>query len=263
VRDYLVRLAKVKNLDETGFRVAGKTAWLHVVCNDQATSYDVQKKRGAIPENVNGTVVTDFFKAYFAMKGVTHALCGAHLLRELKSLIEIEKEDWAKHMQWLLRRVSRAHHKDHKDPKDQKDSAPTVLRQNRLSRLYDAIVLKGLKLHESLPAFAPKPKRGAQKKRVGHNLLVRLRDHKDDVLRSLFDPLVPFTNNLAEQAVRMMKVKQKISGGSRTKAGAEVFANIRGFISTARKQGMNLLDAIANPVAFVFPPSANPEAATG
>ena len=79
---------------------------------------------------------------------------------------------------------------------------------------------------------------------MGHNLLERLRDHKTQVLRFVFDFAVPFTNNQAEQDIRMMKVKMKISGGFRTQAGAEIFATLRSVLSTARKQGMNILRAL-------------------
>lgn len=87
-------------------------------------------------------------------------------------------------------------------------------------------------------------KRGRLKRRTGHNLLLRLQNYRDDVLRFLHDPQVPFTNNEAERDLRMVKCKQKISGGFRTSTGAHQFARIRGFISTARKQGWNILDSL-------------------
>ena len=75
-------------------------------------------------------------------------------------------------------------------------------------------------------------------------MLFRFQNRRQDVLRFLHDPNVPFTNNLAEQDGRMMKVKQKIAGGFRSDAGAEGFGIIRTLISTARKQGWDLLQAL-------------------
>jgi transposase len=88
-------------------------------------------------------------------------------------------------------------------------------------------------------------RRGRPKRRTGHNLLLRLRERKPDVLRFLTDPSVPLTNNLAERDGRMMKLRQKISGGFRSVEGAEDFAVIRTLISTARKQDWDLLSTLS------------------
>ena len=108
-------------------------------------------------------------------------------------------------------------------------------------RRYDAILAEGLEFHEAQPALAKARRRGRPPRRVGHNLLLRLSTRKQDVLRFLTDPTVPFTNNLAEQDGRMMKLRQKISGGFRSEDGAKDFAVIRSVLSTARKQGWNML----------------------
>ena len=168
------------------------------------------------------------------MEDVKHALCNAHHLRELRALIEIEKEPWAKIMDQLLRLLAKR--KDlptEKDPPTEEDP-----RREKALALYDRIVALGLAFHEAQPAL------GGRKRRVGHNMLIRLSGFKEETLRFLMTPDVPFTNNQAEQDVRMMKVKQKISGGFRTVAGADNFATIRGFISTERKQGRNIFEAI-------------------
>jgi transposase len=94
--------------------------------------------------------------------------------------------------------------------------------------------------------------RGRQAKRPGHNLLERFRDHRSEVLRFLFDFAVPFTNNLAEQDIRMMKVRMKISGCFRTTDGAQTFATLRSVISTARKQGWNILQTLASPPGAIL-----------
>ena len=124
--------------------------------------------------------------------------------------------------------------------------ADRVLR--RLMTLYDGIVSLGLAFHEQQPPLIKRPgARGRQARRPGHNLLIRLRNFKDDVLRFASNFAVPFTNNQAEQDSRMMKVKMKISGGFRSQAGAEAFAALRSVISTARKQRWDILKTLSSP----------------
>jgi transposase len=229
--------APVKHMDETGIRIGKKTQWLHVISNDNKTHYRVSEKRKNIFNDVKGVVVHDHFKSYFSMEGdVLHALCNAHHLRELKALEDIEKERWAKKMGRLLRFMNR-----HKAPlKSVPENSTKIAPIKRFKKLYDSILKEGLDFHEKQDFLS------LRKKRVGHNLLIRLRDFKDDTLRFLTTPNVPFTNNLAEQDIRMMKVKQKISGGFRTMHGADVFCIIRAFLSTKRKQGENLFSSIEN-----------------
>jgi transposase len=246
-----VAQAPVRHLDETGFRVGGKGMWLHTVSTSALTHYRVTEKRGDLPVTLEGGIIVhDHFKPYYTLQNVAHALCNAHHLRELKALIEIEKEPWAKKMFRVLLKA----HKAVKRAVGQGDSvlAGRVLR--RILWLYDAIVSRGLAYHEALPPLARKPgARGKSPRRIGHNLLIRLRDFRSDVLRFVFDFRVPFTNNVAEQAFRMMKVKMKISGGFRTLAGAQTFATLRSVISTARKQGWNILQTlIAKPQTLII-----------
>ena len=226
-----LKASPVKHLDETGFRIVGKTQWLHVISTPTATHYRVSEKRKDLEplKETSGVVVHDHWKSYFKLPDVQHSLCNAHHLRELKALMEIEKERWAFQMDRLLRSVNRA----------------GIVCFERVSKIYDQIIQAGLAFHESLCALES----GKRKRRVGHNLLIRLRNFKEDVLRFLTTPGVPFTNNQAEQDVRMMKVKQKISGGFRTTEGAHNFATIRGFISTMRKQNKNILNEIAEQLA--------------
>ena len=172
-----------------------------------------------------------------------HALCNAHHLRELKALVEIEKEDWARRMQRLLRRACHATNlaRDRGVP-----LKPSLIAG--IERCYDAILAEGLAFHAAQPALVSAAvtaqHRGRPARRVGHNLLLRLSTRKQDVLRFLTDPRVPFTNNLVERDGRMMKLRQKISGGFRSEAGAEDFAVIRSLLSTARKQGWDLLQTL-------------------
>ena len=238
VRDQ-VAAAPVKHMDETGFRIGGKTQWLHVASTMLLTFYRVSAKRGSLLANVAGIVVHDHWHPYYTLKGVLHALCNAHHLRELKALVEIEKEDWARRMQRLLRRACHA--------VNLARAQDVPLRPELIAlieRRYDAIVADGLAFHAAQPALIKARPRGRPPRRVGHNLLLRLSTRKSDVLRFLTDPRVPFTNNLAERDGRMMKLRQKISGGFRSEPGAEDFAVIRSLLSTARKQGWGLLQTL-------------------
>jgi transposase len=245
VRDRIAAAA-VKHLDETGFRIGGKTQWLHIAATGWLTFYRISPKRGDMPENLAGIAVHDHWKPYYTLEGIKHALCNAHHLRELKALIEIEKEDWARKMQRLLRRGC---HAANLARERDKPLPPRLIAL--FERRYGAIIEEGLAFHAAQPALARpaatgKGKaRGRKPRRVGHNLLLRLSSRKPDVLRFLSDLTVPFTNNLAEQAARMMKLRQKISGGFRSTAGAADFAVIRSLLATARKQGWDILKTLA------------------
>jgi transposase len=238
VREH-VAAAPVKHMDETGFRIGGKTQWLHIASTVWLTFYRVSAKRGSLLPKVTGIVVHDHWKPYYTMTGVLHALCNAHHLRELTALVEIEKEDWARRMQRLLRRACHATKLAREQVVPLKPGLIALI-----ERRYDAIVAEGLAFHQAQPALAKARRRGRPPRRVGHNLLLRLSTRKHDVLRFLTQPGVPFTNNLAEQDGRMMKLRQKISGGFRSEDGAKEFAVIRSVLSTARKQGWNMLHTL-------------------
>jgi transposase len=236
-----VAAAPVKQLDETGFRIGARTQWLHIAATVWLTFYRISAKRGSLLPAVTGIVVHDHWKPYYTMTGVLHALCNAHHLRELKALVEIEKEDWARRMQRLLRRACHATNLARMQGVPLKPALVALI-----ERSYDAIVAQGLAFHTAQPALAKTARRGRPPRRVGHNLLLRLSTRKPDVLRFLTDPCVPFTNNLAERDGRMMKLRQKISGGFRSADGAKDFAVIRSLLSTARKQGWDLLHTLTS-----------------
>lgn len=239
----LVAAAAVKHLDETGFRIGGRTQWLHIASTLWLTFYRVSPKRGSLPANVTGIVVHDHWKPYYTMTGVLHALCNAHHLRELKALVEIENEDWARRMQRLLRRACHAGNRAREKGVPLKPGLIALL-----ERCYDTILADGLAFHDAQPPLARAvgtgKRRGRPPRRVGHNLVLRLSTRKADVLRFLADPRVPFSNNLAERDGRMMKLRQKISGGFRSMEGAMEFAVIRSLLSTARKQGWDILQTL-------------------
>jgi transposase len=244
VRDR-VAAAPVKHMDETGFRIGGKTQWLHVASTIWLTFYRISPRRGSLLAQVAGIVVHDHWKPYYTLSGVLHALCNAHHLRELKALVEIEKEDWARKMQGLLRRACHATNLARERGVPLKPGLIALV-----ERCYDAILTQGFAFHEAQPALvcaaAKAKRRGRPPRRVGHNLLLRLSARKQDVLRFLVDPRVPFTNNLAERDGRMMKLRQKISGGFRSEDGAKDFGVIRSALSTARKQGWDILHTLAS-----------------
>ena len=234
----IVKAAPVKHLDETGFRISGKTQWLHVVSTETATWYRPAAKRKDLEPlvGITGRAIHDHWKCYFQLEGICHGLCNAHHLRELKALEEIEQESWAFSMKKLLTLANKYRHR-------YPETIPKTI-VIRLTQLYESILHRGLDFHESLPPLTRKSNRGRVKRRVGHNLLLRLKDYASDVLRFLMEPDVPFTNNQAERDLRMMKCKQKISGCFRSFETALNFANIRSVLSTARKQNFNLLDVI-------------------
>jgi transposase len=238
-----VAAAPVKHMDETGFRIGGQTQWLHIASTIWLTFYRTSPKRGSLLENVLGIVVHDHWKPYYTLKGVLHALCNAHHLRELQALVEIEKEDWARQMQHLLRRAC---HAANLAREQGVPLSPGLIAL--IERRYDVILTEGFAFHEAQPALISiaRKRKGRVPRRTGHNLLLRLRVRRPDVLRFLSDPTVPFTNNLAERDGRMMKLRQKISGGFRSVEGAEDFAVIRSLLSTARKQRWNILQTLAS-----------------
>ena len=235
----------VKHMDETGFRVAGKTRWLHVICSTALTHVRMGAGRGDMLCGVSGMAVHDGWASYARMEGVQHALCNAHHLRELQALAEIEKEDWAVTMTQILLDAKKA--ADSARENGRKAVAMDVIAG--LVQRYDACIATALSFHESQPPLRPaardgKKRRGRPKRRTGHNLALRLRDHRLEVLRFLTDTCVPFTNNEAERDLRMSKVRQKVSGCFRTMAGAQNYCTLRSVIGTGRKQGWPILETL-------------------
>jgi transposase len=234
--------------DETGARCEKKLHWTHVACSQKATLYHFHGKRGGeaiesmgILPSFKGIAVHDEFQPYFRYQQGLHALCNAHLLRELTFIHEHEKEQWAKQMKALLLRAKQEvakHLEEGKLPQE-------VF--NELEESYQQIIAQGIEYHGGLPALA-KGKRGKQKQRAGKNLLDRLELKKESVLRFMNNFSVNFTNNQSEQDIRMMKVKQKVSGCFRTLAGGEIFCRIRSYLSTARKQQWNILEALTKAI---------------
>ena len=178
----LILSAPVKHLDETGFRIVKRLRWLHIAATAALTFYRIGSSRGDMLSGVSGIVVHDHWKSYDTIPDVEHALCNAHHLRELQALVEIEHEDWARQMQVLLCRACHAEHLARA-----KDKAPSQRLIDLIGRRYDAIVGTGLTFHAALPALPIKlkldgnPRGGRPPRRIGHNLLLRLRGRLETV----------------------------------------------------------------------------------
>jgi len=162
-----VAAAAVKHLDETGFRIGGKTQWLHIASTAWLTFYRTAPKRGSMLADVTGIVVHDHWKPYYTMTGVLHALCNAHHLRELKALVEIENEHWAGKMQRLLRRACHATNLAREQGVPLKPGLIALI-----ERRYDKVRAEGMAFHQGQPALAKTGRRGRPPRRVGHNLLL-------------------------------------------------------------------------------------------
>lgn len=235
-----VAQATVAGADESGFRVAGKLNWLHTAVTEALTWLGLHAKRGKIAfedfgllYRIKGTLIHDGWASYRELD-CTHALCNAHHLRELTFVHEECGQPWAKHMIDLL---VAAHH----ETVAAQGKPLTATRIQTLRADFDAVLAEAATANPERPASG---KRGRTAQSVPFNLYRRLRDHADDVLRFTTDPIVPFSNNLAEQSIRMPKVKHKIAGCFRTTAGAQAFCTIRSYLATLQKQHFDLFSSL-------------------
>ncbi len=236
----------VAGFDETGVRVTGSLHWLHTVSTRLLTWYYAHKRRGrealdaaGILADYRGCAVHDFWKSYFDY-GCDHALCNAHLLRELTFLWEEQQQTWAKAMIDHLLRIKEA-------VATASAAGLTALPpadQQRFLKAYQRIVTAGYAQNPvATPPSGPK-RRGRRKQSKARNLLDRLRDHPHSVLAFMRDFAIPFDNNQSERDLRMIKLRQKISGTFRSFQAFVNFCRIRGYLSTSRKNGLNALDAL-------------------
>lgn len=230
----------VAHFDETGLRVDGSLAWVHSASTATETLYTVHAKRGrpamdaaGVLPRFQGIAVHDCWKPYFGYE-FEHALCNAHLCRELLGVWENTGQSWAAKLVTTLERLNTL-------VRQAKDAGHDRLEPHLLTGMharYDAILTQGR-------ASNPEPAGGWGRKRpIAVNLLDRLTLHRDDYLRFSVDFRVPFTNNTAEQDIRPVKIRQKISGCLRSMTGAEAFCRLRSYLSTGRKHHHNGLDLL-------------------
>ena len=230
--------AQRMNVDETHINIKGDRHWLHCASNDVWTYYFPHKKRGCeamdemnIIPRFTGILCHDHWKPYYTYEDCLHSLCNAHHLRELTRAHEQDDQQWAQKMKTLLEAFNVAVNEsggllDQRTADDHRKQYRVLLEEADI---------------ECPPPDESQPnrKRGRLKRSKSRNLLERLRDYEDDVLRFMGNIDAPFTNNQGERDIRMTKVQQKISGCFRSREGAEIFCRVRGYLSTCRKNGVS------------------------
>ncbi len=236
----------VINVDETGTKVGAKLHWSHVISTSVLTYYMIHAKRGSeaiddmeILPYYDGVAVHDHWKPYYKYECI-HSFCNAHILRELNGVIENESVLWASDMHKLLTQMNDYIY----SLKEKSKTSPSKGKIQQFYQRYDNIC-KSAQNYYPPPIEIPKTKR-KPKQSKGKNLLDRLVEHKEGTLMFFVNLLVPFTNNLAERDLRMLKVKEKISGCFASFKGAQMFNRIRGFISTMKKNNRPVLEELGN-----------------
>jgi transposase len=239
--------SKVCGFDETGVKINGKLNWMHTASNSTLTYFEVHPRRGMkgiesarIFQNFSGKAIHDHWKWYFNNKNCEHGLCNAHHLRELTFAEERYDQTWSVNMKAHLTNIN-----------DQiqvlKESGMTKFDKKTLkaySSKYSKILRDGIK---GLPTLSNNEKQSCRKNPKKHkieNLHDRLQGFKKEALAFMYDFTIPFTNNQTERDHRMEKVKQKISGGHRSRKGAKFSCRIRSYLSTALKNGVNAMEAL-------------------
>lgn len=254
IRDHLATAAVI-HADETGARIEGARQWLHNISTPHWTFQAFHDKRGSqafddigfLPD-YNGIVMHDCNMPYFKDKyRFEHALCGAHLIRECQGIAEYDHHHWASQMKALLQMGLKL------VQSAQGANRPLAANTIRyIEERYDAILRWGELEWEQGRKREKTGPRGRKSKSKAANLGERFRVYKEAILRFLRDARVPFDNNQAERDIRMVKVKQKISGTFRTWEGAAYFARARSFISTLRKQNLPILSSLMSALQHQF-----------
>lgn len=232
----------ILHADETGIRLNGKNSWMHVLSNKTISFFAHHLNRGkkamdniGLLGSYNGTLVHDRFSSYFSYQ-CDHSLCNAHILRDLVYVEEAFDAPWAKKIRELLIRAKR-----------DKERNPNLKASyySRIFKQYTGAVRPIIKDYDN-----------KFKKTDEQRLAFGLEKHKYLFLKFIKQPHVPFDNNQAERDLRMIKVKQKVSGCFRSQAHAQYFATIRGYISTVKKNNEKVLESIQ--LAFLENPYMPP-----
>ena len=245
IKQYLIETDETVHFDESSLRVTQSNHWVHSAGTKRATNYHLDEKRGTVgidnagilPKRT-GNCAHDDWAAYYTYPNARHGSCNAHHLREFAFLQERYPQDWegamVEHLLFIKRAVAEA--------VAQGQSCLTADQRQAFEARYDELVQQGL-ASNPVPEKPP-GQRGKVKHSPPKNLLDRLRDYKAAVLAFMYDFKVPFDNNLAERDIRMVKLKQKISGCFRSTDGAKTFCAIRGYLSTARKNDFSAFEAL-------------------
>jgi transposase len=243
IKEHLTKTEEAVHFDESGMQV-GRLKWVHSASTALTTLFEIHAKRGqeamdkiGILPKRTGWCIHDYWKPYLAYQQAKHGLCGAHLLRELTFLVENYLQAWMEPMIQLLTEIQQVV----EAAKAREQTALSAEQLTNFKNRYDQLVAQGLLAN---PPPQPTGKRGRVKQTPPKNLLDRLRDHPDMVLAFMYDFKVPFDNNQAERDIRMAKLKQKISGCFRSDDGADDFCQVRSYISTSRKNGQPILNAL-------------------
>jgi transposase len=248
IKEALVE-ADVLHADETGCYINGKRVWLHTSSTPSLSYFEPHASRGKkAPDEIGilprfrGHLIHDNLAFYFKYKLAAHGLCNVHHLRELLAVSELKGQLWANRMiEFLLAAKALV-----AEASEAGETALPPAMLERIEYLFTAIVTLGL-AENPLPNAQPPPnKRGRPAKGKARNLVERFALRQSEILRFIYNFKVPFDNNLAERDIRMMKLQQKISGCFRSWEGAYQFARLRSYLSTIRKQGLSVWQALGS-----------------
>lgn len=246
-----LKKAEVLHTDESGLRLKGKINWVHVASTNRATHYGMHKKRGAIATNeigilqeFEGTMVHDHWKPYYTFTKCTHAECNAHNIRILKGIHENFAHIWATNMGSLLIEIKRK-------IDSLKSKGATSMAESDIKAYdekYKIIIAQGKEEDTEKCSVKISKRTGKPVKSDALRLLQKLEKYDIETLSFMYDFNIPFDNNLAERDIRMVKLRQKISGCFRGEEGGNWFCRIRSYISTCNKNGEDIMESLKNAI---------------